>query len=59
MKIPSAAALSNELQKTTNIGNFLKMNKKNMIVRSIAGHLNQLLTDKDITGAERGARLLP
>lgn len=59
MKIPSAAALSNELQKTTNIGNFLKMNKKNMIVRSIAGHLNQLLTDKDITGAERGTRLLP
>jgi hypothetical protein len=59
MKMPSASALSNELQKATNIGNFLKMNKRNLIVGSLADHLNQLLTDKDITGAERGARLLP
>jgi len=53
MKMPSASALSNELQKATNIGNFLKMNKRNLIVGSLADHLNQLLTDKDITGAEQ------
>lgn len=57
--IPSTAAMNDELKKSTNIGDFLKRNKKNMIDGSLTDHLNRLLADKDITVADvvRGSYL--
>lgn len=59
MSKPSTVAMNDELKRTTNIGDFLKKNKKNMIDGKLADHLNQLLADKNITVADvvRGSYL--
>ncbi len=46
--IPTTAAMKDELKKITNIKDFLKRNKKNMIDRNLTDHLNQILAAKDI-----------
>ena len=59
MSMPLTFAMNDELKRTTNIGDFLKKNKKNMIDGKLADHLNQLLADKNITVADvvRGSYL--
>lgn len=52
MSVPSTVAMNDELERTTDIEDFLKKNKKNMIDWKLADHLNQLLAAKKITVAD-------
>lgn len=52
MSMPSTVAMNDELERATDIEDFLKKNKKNMIDGKLADHLNQLLAAKKITVAD-------
>lgn len=56
---PVTATMNDELKKATDIRDFLKKNKENMIDGNLTNHLNQMLADKDITVADvvRGSYL--
>ena len=57
--MPTTAAMNDELKRITDIRDFLKRNKKNMIDGNLSDHLNQILAEKDITVADvvRGSYL--